>query len=112
MNWPDDADGDVLRRLETDGFDFEKECEIDFNIDFKDWPLPTPTIEALKKLYPNSQVIDPDQEDLKKLDLAGYAQFQIAGKLTYDLVVSTQKEVTEQMKPFGGRCESWGVMHG
>lgn len=39
MEWPNDADGGVFRSLQDDGFDFEKECSIDFNIDFDHWPL-------------------------------------------------------------------------
>jgi hypothetical protein len=34
MNWPNDVDGDVLRRLESIGFEFDQETDIDFNIDF------------------------------------------------------------------------------
>ena len=39
MNWPNDADHDVLRRSVKDGFDFDKGVTIDFNIDFDHWPL-------------------------------------------------------------------------
>lgn len=31
-NWPDDADGDVLRRMQRTGFDFSKPCLIDCNV--------------------------------------------------------------------------------
>ena len=33
IDWPNDADGDVLRRMKESGFDFSKIHSIDFNID-------------------------------------------------------------------------------
>jgi len=30
--WPDDADGDVFRRMQKSGFDFDKAVDIDFNV--------------------------------------------------------------------------------
>jgi len=32
--WPGDVDGDVFRRLDAARFDFSKEGDVDFNIDF------------------------------------------------------------------------------
>lgn len=29
LSWPADADGDVLRRLQSGGFDFSEPCTID-----------------------------------------------------------------------------------
>lgn len=110
MNWPNDADGDVLRRLEGNGFNFEKEVEIDFNIDFNHWPLTNEEKEQINNLYPDASFYDPDEEDIEEGNLIGYVQFQLIAKLTYELVMSTQEKVTEQMKQFGGWCESWGVM--
>jgi len=34
VQWPDDADGDVLRRMKARGFDFNQPCLVDFNVDF------------------------------------------------------------------------------
>ena len=111
MNWPNNADGDVLRRLETDGFDFNKEHTIDFNIDFDSWPLPNEVVKALNSLYPGCEFIDPDEEDIKNGDTNGYVQFSITDKLTYNLVIKIQEKITEITKQYGGWCESWGVMH-
>ncbi len=38
MDWPNDADGDVFRRLKNSNFDFSKKYTIDFTIDFQFWP--------------------------------------------------------------------------
>lgn len=112
MNWPNDEDGDVLRRLEESGFNFDKEVEIDFNIDFNHWPLTNEEKEKIKSLYPGALFYDPDEDDIEEGNLTGYVQFQLIAKLTYELVMGTQKKATEQMKQFGGWCESWGVMQG
>ena len=110
--WPDNADGDVFRRLEENGFNFDEEVEIDFNIDFNHWPLTNDEIEQIKNLYPRCSIYEPDEEDIKEGNLIGYIQFKVVEKLSYDLVINTQTTVTEQMEQLGGWCESWGVMHG
>lgn len=111
MEWPNDADGGVFRSLQDDGFDFEKECSIDFNIDFDHWPLDEKTVKEIRGLYPQCRFINPDEEDLADGTTTGYVQFQVSEKLTYDLVMETQKRVTHQMNPIGGWCESWGVVN-
>ncbi len=110
MNWPNDADGDVFRRLEESGFNFDIVSTIDFNIDFNHWPLLDGEKNEIIKLYPNSEFYDPDEEDLEDGDLIGFVQFQIVAKLTYELVMETQEMVTKEMRKYDGWCESWGVM--
>ena len=105
MSWPDDADGDVLRRLQSSGFDFAQPCTIDFNIDFLEWPPAQEAIEVIRSRYP--QVVVYSEEG----DSAGYLLFQVRDVLTYGLVTRVQAEVSVLMAPFGGICESWGVLH-
>jgi len=109
VNWPNDADGDVLRRLKENGFEFDNEVEIDFNIDFNHWPLTDEEVEKMQSLYSQASFYDPDEEGIENGNLYGYVQFQVVAKLTYDLVINTQERVTEQMKQYGGWCESWGL---
>ena len=103
--WPNDADGDVFRRLERSGFDFTAVWDIDFNIDFESWPPPDALLTRLKREYEKVEVIEPENES------RGYVTFVVKAKLTYELVMSTQDKVSEIAKPFGGICESWGVLH-
>jgi hypothetical protein len=110
MSWPDDADGDVLRRLEADNFDFSKEYSVDFNVDFDKWPPPQEAVNILKTRYTNMQVIDPDKEDLEEGEFNGYIVFQLTNRISYEFVTKTQTEVTRLVRRFGGLCESWGVM--
>ncbi len=109
-SWPNDADGDVLRRLEADGFDFGKSHYVDFNIDFKDWPAPQEAIALLESTYPPIEIVEPDEENLEEGIAKGYILIQISGRMSYEFVVNTQEKLTALMKPFGGFCESWGVM--
>lgn len=107
MAWPPNADGDVLRGLESSGFDFSKEHLVEFNVDFATWPPPTDALRLLSREYPSAKVYEPDPDN----DYPGYVQIQTYGRVTYELVTSIQSHVTELMTPFGGYCESWGVMH-
>jgi hypothetical protein len=106
MSWPETADGDVFRRLQSSQFDFSSAHEIDFNVDFEDWPPPTEAVRWLEKEFKEVTEYPPMN------DFNGYLQFKIIGKLNYDFIVSTQDRVSSAMAQFGGICESWGVLHG
>jgi len=101
MTWPSGADGDVMRRLQRDNFHFDREVEIDFNVDFETWPPHDKALMSLKSAKPNAPVT--------MNNAAQYVLVQLRGLLTYPFVISTQAELTEISRPFGGRCESWGV---
>ncbi len=110
MNWPNDADGDVFRRLQSNSFDFKIEVKIDFNINFDHWPLLPEEIEIIDSLHPGCKYYEPDEEGVESDQQIGYAQFQVFTKITYDLVMEMQDRVKNEMKDLGGYCESWGVM--
>ena len=109
MSWPNDVDGDVLRRLEENGFDFDEVTEIDFIVDFDHWPLSDEEKKQIQRQYPDCEFVDPDEGALEEIDAEAYVQLTIKSKLTYDFVVDTQAEITSQMKQYGGWCDSWGV---
>lgn len=102
--WPCDADGDVFRRLAAAGFDLSKETDIDFNIDFDTWPPSPALMQTLEKRFANVALHEPDSHG------DGYAQLVLRNLLTYDFVISTQAALTILAAPYGGLCESWGVM--
>jgi len=103
-DWPDDADGGVFRRLAEHHFDFSKPHTIDYNIDFLEWPPTRQALELLESMYGPVTVYEPDEHG------DGYAQFQMRELVTYEKVVSVQRSASNAMRPFGGVCESWGVM--
>jgi uncharacterized protein YajQ (UPF0234 family) len=100
MNLPSDADGDVLRRLKESGFSFDQEVEIDFNIDFETWPPHKDTMKTLKTKLKDVHI--SIQED--------HIQVTIKDYLTYELVIDLQKILTELAEPYGGYCNSWGLL--
>ncbi|MCU7811205.1 MAG: ribonuclease E inhibitor RraB [Candidatus Thiodiazotropha sp. (ex Notomyrtea botanica)] len=103
MTWPNDADGDVLRGLDQEEFDFSRAYEIDFNVDFESWPPPEKAISLLSEKYGNIEIIQPEEE------YSGYVVFRIIDKLTYELVMHIQEETSLIMGSFKGVCESWGL---
>lgn len=102
--WPQNADGDVFRRLEKSGFNFDVPYSIDFNIDLNAWPPSAELLNILRKQYSTLKIFEPDAVG------SGYVQFVIEAKLTYELVMFVQGSVSELAAPYGGICESWGVM--
>ena len=103
MSWPNNADGDVFRRLERSGFDFAAEHVVDFNIDLVDWPPAPGLIAEIRRRYAEWSQIAPED------DYRGYIEIQVRAPVTYEFVISMQRELSELAGPFGGVCESWGV---
>ncbi|MCG8316379.1 MAG: ribonuclease E inhibitor RraB [Pseudomonadales bacterium] len=110
MNWPQNEDGDVFRLLEEDGFDFNLEVKIDFNIDFDHWPISDEALQFLKDSYPNGVLVYPDEDDFAEGIDKGYYSFIVTSKLSYDFVIDMQEKVSRETAAFGGVCKSWGVM--
>lgn len=105
QNWPSDADGDVLRRMLSHGFDFSSPASIDFNIDFDGrWPPPEELIAELGKSFAEVTIHEPGE-------YSGYVSFVVTAQVTHELVMFIQSSVSELAAPFGGICESWGVPH-
>jgi hypothetical protein len=100
MNWPNNADGDVLRRMQTRGFDFDMAVWIDFDIDFHDENIPPAAKGVLENKFLNVEIIAD----------GNYIKVQIRNRLTYALVTETQDQLTQLMAPYGGYCECWGVL--
>ncbi|WP_193164911.1 ribonuclease E inhibitor RraB [Microbulbifer hainanensis] len=112
MEWPNDADGDVLRRLKERNFNFASEHEVDFNIDFDHWPLTEAERMYLFQNYPGAEFIEPDEEDLVNGNTCGYVLIKFKSKISYEFVVETQKFITRKTSFIGGSCESWGLWGG
>ena len=103
-DWPEDADGDVFRRLREHNFDFTKHYAVDYNVDFDAWPPNAEAIAWLEQEFGHVSLYPPEE------DFGGYAQFQVLGPVIYDGVTSVQRRVSAALEAFGGICESGGVM--
>lgn len=102
--WPQDVDGDVFRKMQESGFDFSHPVDIEFIVDLETWPPSEAFLTALRTRHPRIKVYEPDE------DGDGYVMFIVPALLTYDLVMSVQKEISEFAAPYGGVCDSWGAM--
>lgn len=103
-DWPNNADGDVFRRLKDAGLEFSKPYKIDFNVDFVSWPPKPEAMAMLSAWFSSAKIVEPHA------DHPGYAEFQVFEILSYEMIVGIQMRVSKAMKPFGGVCESWGVL--
>ena len=103
-DWPEDADGDVFRRLREHSFDFAQPYAVDYNVDFEAWPPSAEAVTWLEREFGRVCLHPPT------VDFGGYAQFQVRGPVTYVGVTSIQRRVSAAMMVHGGICESWGVM--
>lgn len=97
MNLPNDADGDVIRRLHATGFDFGEFVDIDFNVEFDEGQPIQHALEAIATEFPSATIIDD------------WIHVTVHGRVTYTLVTRAQARLTELAAPYGGRCDSWGV---
>lgn len=106
MTFPNDSDGDVLRRLSNSKFDFSVTTAVDFIIDFDHWPLLDCEMSLILEKYSNAEAIDPEDKGSY-----GYVLFQIHGLVTYEFVTGIQNDATQLARSIGGRCSDWGVLH-
>ena len=60
-------------------------------------------MRAIENRFTGAKVYNDDEG-------GGYVLFKVNDKLTYDLVTKTQAMATDTVAPYGGRCESWGVL--
>ena len=109
MEFPKDEAGDVLRRMAEYHFDFDKPHVIEFNVDFNEWPPATEAIHLLKKEYTNIHVVDPETDESGEV-FGGYIIVGINSEISHEFVVKIQNDLSKLMSPFGGNCNSWGVM--
>lgn len=100
MDWPQDADGDVLRRLENSGFDFSQQVKIDFEVSLANQQ----SLPSVKRTI--EQAIAKVQISTTEYGLT----VQVGDFLTYAFVMGMQAKLSELAGPFGGSCDEWGVL--
>ena len=105
MAWPNDADGDALRRLEENGVNLALPHAIDFDIEFQNWPPDEDLVKRLQNLYGRVSIYPPEGGAF------GFVSVKILAVPSYEFVVRTQEELSALSRSSGGVCESWGVLH-
>ncbi len=110
--WPADIDGDVLRILEEQGFDFNESYVIEFIIEFNNWPLNKTQQDEVLALLPGASFEESDEESIAQGDAPGYVSFKLNNLVTYDFVTEEYKRLTHLFSHMGGYCDSWSVSSG
>ncbi|MGI9328964.1 MAG: ribonuclease E inhibitor RraB [Pseudomonadales bacterium] len=96
----------VLRDLQTHGFDFSRECEIEFNIAFEHWPPSEESLSNLRNNFALVRIQEPSQRDR-----VGYATLIVKSLVTYDFLLATEEKIRKLVKECDESCQSWGVRH-
>ena len=102
-NYPNNDDGDALRRVASMGADMSRPMDIDFYVCVPDQHSGDSVACLASGRGYRTEVIYDDEDDAwdcycTKTMLA-----------TYDRVVAAQRELDELSRPFRGRCDGWGT---
>ena len=106
--FPNDADGDVLRRLKENNFDFEKAYDVDFYCWAKNLKSAN---EIAKRASDNgymSEVTIDDEAERPDQKYSVYMTVNIY--VTYDEVMSRQNSLSSWLENFQTKCDGWGVL--
>jgi len=104
INYPDDDDGDALRRVAEDGNDMSKPMDIDLSVAVPDKESGDRVAElARARGYAVDVYFDEEDESW-----TCYCTKNML--VTYDGVVTAQEELDELSEPFGGYCDGWGTL--
>ena len=109
MNYPDDANGDVFRRMERHGFDFSQEHVVDFHAVMA-------TEEEADKV---ARMFLADHKAGQKLENIETKPHEVGGMcldlakkmiVTYESVAAFEALLAERVSQFEGYLDGWGVM--
>ena|SRR5260370_13467950 len=101
--YPNDADGDALRRVASTGIDMSCPMDIDFFVTVPDREAGDAVAELATRTGYHTKLVHDEEDDAwdcycTKTMLA-----------TYDCVVDAQLELDELSRPFGGHSDGWGT---
>jgi regulator of RNase E activity RraB len=101
--FPNDADGDALRRIAHDGSDLSKPMFIDFQIAVRDKSCAEELAVVARKLGYRVSIYDSPE-----CTLAWTCECSTRMVATYESVIAIQNELAEISKRFGGIPDGWG----
>ena len=109
MMFPNDANGDVLRRMQVDGFDFSRECTIDFFAVF--------ATEAEADQVALQYVADHAAGALlTRIETSPHADGGMELTLTirmlptYENITDFENRLADRVAAVDGHLDGWGVM--
>jgi hypothetical protein len=102
MNYPDDADGDALRRV-AERSDMSQPMAIDFSVNVPDEPSGGEVARlATERGYTAVVEFDEDSQQW-----TCYCTKRMVP--TYDAIVAAQQELDNISAAFGGHSDGWGT---
>ncbi len=102
-DYPNDADGDVLRRLSDAKFDFSSPVEVELYCYAEDLKTANAIRAIMNEVGFEADVFDDDDT------VSVY--FKKRMLLTYDAIIGEQMIANQRLSGFNTRCDGWMVGH-
>jgi hypothetical protein len=103
MDYPQDADGDALRRVARDGSDMSRAMDIDFAVAVPNEESGLAIAEIVRARGYRPDVSRDDESG----DWTCYCTRSMVP--TYDAIIAVQNELDALVKPLGGYSDGWGT---
>lgn len=104
--FPDDENGDVLRRMAADGIDLNSPRIMDFEHCFPDEEAATEFVAAVEGTVLEATILGPDSGDV--------AEWQVRCRQrmvpTHSAITETEQRLAGIAERFGGYADGWGSM--
>ena len=108
--YPNDSDGDALRRVANDGSDMSRPMLIDFHVAMPDESAARALADVAAKLGYHVEIYNsPGCEDGPDDELPWTCQCSTRMVATYDGVIAAQQELSELSAPLDGCPDGWGT---
>jgi len=109
MSWyPNDADGDALRRVVTEGSDMSQPMIVDFAVAAQDRESAESIAKMAASIGYMTDVVYDEGEDQDRASWTCYCSKSMI--LTYQTVVEAQRELEDLSRPFNGYSDGWGTL--
>jgi hypothetical protein len=109
LDYPDDTDGDALRRVASDGNDMSRPMLVDFAVVVPDERAGL-RVAAAARLKGYEVSVERDEEEEGVDDEPSWTCYcSRTMVLAYDEVVAVQAELNQLSRPAGGYCDGWGT---
>jgi hypothetical protein len=102
-DYPDDADGDALRRVAAMGADMSRPMEIDFFVVVPDREAGEAVARLAARAGYRTELVHDEEDDAWDC----YCSRRMLP--THEGVVTAQHELDQLGRPFGGRSDGWGT---
>jgi hypothetical protein len=101
--YPDDADGDALRRVASTGADMSRPMEIDFVVAVPGREAGEAVAQIAARSGYRTELVHDEEDD------AWDCHCNKKVLPTYEEVIAAQRELDELCQPFGGYVDGWGT---